>query len=127
MKRAIIIGSLLLLVVLITAQQYRSLEMRIVSHNPKANGETDFKGKTEIFDTEQRMQYLRNYANVATKFFNDPDLNKQPVSVEMAKKVVKQIKPQPLPVVRNKVLINDWKFVGYSEAKAEREKANLNY
>jgi len=111
----------------ISAQSYRALEVREVTRNPKANGETDFKGETEIFNTDQRIKYLTRYADVAGSFFGVPELNKQPVSILTAKQAVESIKPQPLPSVRKKVILSNWKYIGYSAAKNEREKNNLAY
>jgi len=40
----------------------RSFELRYVTENRKACGESDFNGPTSIFSTEQRVEYLKHYA-----------------------------------------------------------------
>ena len=52
----------------------KSFELRYFSNDPKDNGVTDFKGETEIFDTGQRITFLRHYAEASKKFFNDPKI-----------------------------------------------------
>ena len=42
----------------------RNVELRFVSQDPKANGETDFKGETSTLSTQQRIDYLNRYAEV---------------------------------------------------------------
>ena len=47
----------------IYAQQVTTFEMRYLTSDAKANGVTDFHGETEVFDTEQRIEALNNYAD----------------------------------------------------------------
>ena len=49
----------------------RLFELRYMTNDAAANGETDFKGKTEQLDTEQRDEFLQQYARVADYFFNN--------------------------------------------------------
>lgn len=61
----------------ITAQSLsRTFEMRQFTQDPAANGETDFKGETEWMDTEDRIRFLHHYADFASRFFNNPRLDK---------------------------------------------------
>ena len=46
------------------AQIASSFELRYFSKEKEANGITDFKGETAIFNTDQRVEFLRVYANV---------------------------------------------------------------
>lgn len=72
----LVIISLVLLSQKIAAQEVsKSFELRYFTKDAKANGETDFKGETEYFDTEQRVEYLNKYAEVAKQFFDDPNLD----------------------------------------------------
>jgi len=64
----------------ITAQPFRSFELRYFSDDPAANGETDFKGPVSVFDTEKRVEFLSHYADFSKDFFNDPDFNYEVVS-----------------------------------------------
>jgi len=53
----------------------RTFEFRAVSKDPKADGETDFKGKTAVFSTEERVAFLNVYADYASAWFGDPKLD----------------------------------------------------
>ncbi len=35
----------------------KNFELRYISNNPKADGETDFKGETSILTTEERIVF----------------------------------------------------------------------
>ncbi len=97
----------------------RSFEMRYFTDDPRANGETDFKGETAIFDTEQRIEFLREYADFATTWFGDSDLDQMVVTDEEIQTALEQLKPQPLPQVRRRVPLKDWKFLGKKDGKRE--------
>ncbi|MCK5209836.1 MAG: hypothetical protein KAQ79_17505, partial [Cyclobacteriaceae bacterium] len=95
----------------------RSFELRYFAPDAKANGETDFKGKTEYFDTKKRVEYLEAYEQYARGFFKNPDWDKLVVTDDEAKERATNIKPQPLPKVRNRMLLNDWKCLGYKDGQ----------
>lgn len=103
----------------------RAFELRYVTDNPEADGETDFKGETEVFDTEMRVEYLGKWADYGRKFFNDPHLDKKIVADEDVDKVLMKLKPQPLPGVRQKIKLDDWKFLGYRQGQHEEEALQL--
>ena len=86
-----------------------SFELRYFSNDEKANGETDFKGETAVFDTETRVDFLKHYADYAKHFFNDPQLDKLVVTDQEVDSVFRKIKPQPQPEVRKRVRLNQWK------------------
>lgn len=46
-----------------------SFELRYVTSDEKANGETDYKGATEFFTTDKRVEYLSHWSNYATTYF----------------------------------------------------------
>ena len=94
----------------------RSFELRYVSEDKKADGETGFKGGDATFDTDDRIEYLKNYAEYAKKYFNDPALDKKVVSLEQARKRLASIKPQPVPSVRKR-LQGEWKAYGFKAGK----------
>ena len=104
----------------------RSFELRYVSDDAKADGASGFKGSSSIFDNEQRLEYLKNYGEYAKKYFDDPGLDKMVVSVEQATERYKAIKPQPLPVVRKR-LIGDWKAYGYKDGKKAAAQNRISY
>jgi hypothetical protein len=103
-----------------------SFELRYFSNNKKANGETDFKGETAVFNTQERVEYLKNYAEVAKTFFNDPNLDTKVVSDEQLEQALNKIKPQPEPEIRKRIPLKYWKWMGYKQGMEEQEVAGLN-
>lgn len=91
----------------------RAFEFRAVSPDPKADGETDFKGETSVFSTEERVSFLNAYADYASKWFGDFNLDSLAVNPNDAKTRLSKIKTQPLPGIRCDIhLIDGWKQVG---------------
>src|SRR5690625_3910997 len=74
-----------------------SFELRYFTNDSSANGITDFKGETEYFNTKQRILFLKQYADYASRFFKDTNYYTEVVTNRAAKQRVKSIKPQPLP------------------------------
>ena len=107
------------------AQQSKSFELRYFSNDPKANGETDFKGETATFTTEQRMELLRHYADFAQDFFNDKNLDYEVVSDAEATEATQKIKPQPQPEFRNRIYLDKWKWLGYKPGQEKELAHNL--
>lgn len=103
----------------------RAFEMRYYTSDSKADGITDFKGPTEYFDVEGRMQFLREYADYAKRFFNDPELDTLAVTEEQVADALAKLKPQPLPKVRREIPLTDWKFLGYKDGQQASERENL--
>src|SRR6056297_2150461 len=103
-----------------------SFEVRYFSNNPEADGETDFKGETTVFNTDKRIEYLKKYAEVAKDFFNDPDLDTKVVPGEQLKQALKKIKPQPGPEVRKRIPLKYWKWIGYKDGMKQHEVDELN-
>lgn len=92
------------------SQESTSFELRYVTSDVKANGETDFKGATEWMTTDQRVQYLTHWQRYASEFFGDQSLAEQVVTDEEVATAMKQLKPQPLPQVRQKMVLDEWKW-----------------
>ncbi len=46
-------------------------EVRHFSKDTKANGGTDFKGETSIFNTDERIDFLKYYADQASAYYGD--------------------------------------------------------
>ncbi|HKK61135.1 MAG TPA: hypothetical protein VJ951_01165, partial [Bacteroidales bacterium] len=88
-------------------------------------GETDFKGETAVFNTDERVEYLKNYAEVAKEFFDDPNLDTKVVSDEQLQQTLKKIKPQPLPEIRKQIPLEYWKWMGYKTGMRKQEAAGL--
>lgn len=95
----------------------RNFEMRFVSSDQSANGETDFKGDTSTLTTQQRIDYLNAYAQNIAEYVDDFSLDKQIVSMEEAKERLRKIKPQPIPKIRKRIVLDEWKWIGYGEEK----------
>lgn len=95
----------------------RSFELRYFSGNTAANGETDFKGPTEVFTTEQRVEFLGHYAEAARKFFDDPELKTKVVDEDEVERFLENLKPQPLPQTRRRLSLDKWKYLGYKNGQ----------
>lgn len=105
----------------------RCFELRYVSDDVKANGASGFKGSRSLFDDQQRLEYLKTYAEYAKRYFNDPGMDKKVVSLEQAIERLKTIKPQPLPSVRKRLLLDDWKAYGYTTGKKAATQNRISY
>ncbi|WP_135553622.1 glycoside hydrolase family 2 protein [Paenibacillus cymbidii] len=103
----------------------RSFELRYFSSDPAADGETDFKGQTSVFDTEQRVEYLRQYARHARHFFGNPQWNRLAVTDEEVARVAAAIKPQPIPGIRRHITLRQWRRIGSKEGKRDLREARL--
>lgn len=103
-----------------------SHEIRYYSSNQKANGETDFKGETTIFNTDQRIEFLKYYADEVSAYFNDKDLNTEVVSDKNAKEFLATLKPQPIPEVRQRLLFEDWNVISSRPGQHESTLQEIN-
>lgn len=131
MKKIVLIirlsAGLFILFLTCNAQELsRSFELRYFTNDAAANGITDFHGETEIFNTEERIDFLRQYGEVAKKFFLDHLLNTKAVTDEEVETFLKQFKSQPVPKVRKRINTKTWKWIGYKEGQGEGEKADLD-
>ena len=88
----------------------QSFELRYITSDAKANGETDYKGATEWLSTDQRIEYLTHWQKYASRYFNDQTLAEQVVSQNEVDNAMKRLKPQPLPQVRQKIKLDEWKW-----------------
>ncbi len=109
-----------------STQLSRSFEFRYFDNDNKANGQTDFKGDTAVFNTEQRVDFLRNYAEYARYFFDDPQLDKQVITDDEVKTALKKLKPRPLPTIRKRIPLQQWKWIGYRKGEAEEQIKELS-
>lgn len=111
---------------LLAAELSRSFEIRVISADEKANGATGFKGSSSIFTNNDRLEYLKHYAEYAKGFFNDPGLDKKVVSLDQARERLKQIKPQPQPSIRKR-LQGTWKAYGYKAGKHAASQGRIRF
>ena len=105
------------------AQEYTSFDMRWLTNDAKANGITDFHGETERLDTNQRVQTLELYADFASKFWGDPELNTPMFTDAQVSEKTAKIKPQPVTSIRRSVNISNWHSVGYKKGKEDVQNA----
>ena len=97
--------------------QVTTFEMRHFTSDPKADGVTDFHGKTEWFDTDGRLDALNKYAGYASRFWGDPGLDTPLFTDAEISRRVAEIKPQPLTSVRRTVRLEEWRAYGYRKGK----------
>lgn len=102
----------------------QAFEVRYFSQNPAANGETDFKGKTEFLTTEQRVDFLHSYAEYGRLFWKDPKLDKEVFPLAEARVRNSQIKPQPKPQKRVRLLEDEWAWQGLAPKKNATKEAS---
>ncbi|MBQ3427467.1 MAG: hypothetical protein IJH37_10055 [Clostridia bacterium] len=94
-----------------------NFELRYISSDPSANGETDFKGETSTLSTEDRISFLNEYARRMKDFYEDVSLDKEIVTLDAARSRLAKIKPQPQPEIRKRIHLKEWKWIGFSENK----------
>lgn len=126
MKRILIFIPLLLALSLnATSQISTSFEVRYFTTDKQAVGITDFKGENEFFDTEQRVEFLNNYAGVAKKWFSDTSLNKKVNEPAEIERFLKNLKQQPMPTNRKRVVTDTWKTAGIQAGDYEKSLKSL--
>lgn len=101
-------------------------EVRYFSNDSAANGETDFKGETSVFSTEDRLEFLKYYGKSAAVYFQDEGLDTEVVTDQEAEEQLSQIRPQPLPRVREKILLEEWKILNHKPGQHEASVRRLN-
>ena len=94
-----------------------TFELRYFTDDPKANGETDFKGESEWMDTNQRIRFLNDYANYASHYFENPNFDQQVVTQKEVDNVLAKTKPQPMTSIRQTIPLNGGKAYGYKNGQ----------
>src|SRR5699024_86238 len=82
------------------AQVHTTFEMRYITSDSKADGETDFTGESEWMSLDQRIDFLNKYAAFASGFYGNLGLDKPLIGDGDIRQTVRRIKPQPLTNVR---------------------------
>lgn len=118
-----IIGLFALLPFGVKAQRSSTFEMRYITTDTKANGETDFHGETEWMDTNQRVDFLNKYADFSSAFWKNPQLDKPLLAKGEVTHTLQGIKPQPLTNIRQTIRLADWQAYGYQPGKENDRKA----
>lgn len=104
----------------------RSFELRHFTNDTRANGETDLKGETEWMSLNQRIAFLHRYADHASAFFNDINLDTKLVNENEIHALLAEWKPQPLTSTRKTIPLTGWKSYGYREGQDIIKKAELS-
>ncbi len=104
----------------------RTFEFKFFSKDSKANGDTDFRGETEVFNTSQRVEFLNRYADYAARYFNDPNLDTKVVTDAEVQASMAKFKPLPLPTIRKRIPLNDgWTWLAHREGEPTQNKNSL--
>ncbi|MEM6700837.1 MAG: hypothetical protein AAF599_20710, partial [Bacteroidota bacterium] len=103
----------------------RSFEMRYFTDSTIAAGTIGFNGDSTFLTPENRLYYLEKYADYAKIFFQNTELNDQPVEAPEVDKLLKKIKPQPSPKNRQRLILEDWKWKAYQVGQSRREQQQL--
>lgn len=103
----------------------KTFEMRYFTNDLKANGETDFKGETEWFNTDQRIEFLNKYADFASNFYENPALDKKIVNDQEIRDLLSKIKARPLTGIRKTIPLSEWKVYGYKPGQDELKRKEL--
>jgi len=105
---------------------WNTLEFKFFSKDPRANGDTDFHGETEVFNTNQRVEFLNQYADYASRYFGDPNLDTKVVDDDQVQAAMTDLKPQPMPTIRNRIPLNDgWTWLALRKDEPEENKKSL--
>ena len=107
----------------VTSQESTSFEMRYFTRDAKADGSTDLHGETEWMSLEERISFLNQYADYASRFWGNPGLDKPLFSSEDCLTALSHIKPQPTTAVRRTIQLQEWRACGYKPEK-ETEQAS---
>lgn len=122
-KKTAFITALFALFALCTkAQNVSTFEMRYITSDAKADGDTDFHGETEWMNLEQRLDFLNKYAGYSSGFWGNPQLDKPLLAPGEAESALQNIKPQPLTNIRRTMRLSSWQAYGYRPDKAEDKK-----
>ena len=74
-KIVYILVSFILLALHVSAQRIATFEMRYITSDTKANGDSDFHGETEWMNLDQRIDFLNKYAAYSAEFWGNPQLS----------------------------------------------------
>ncbi|MEX0986820.1 MAG: glycosyl hydrolase family 2 [Bacteroidales bacterium] len=124
-KLLIVFLSVTLLPVPTNSQISSSFELRYFTRDREAAGITDFKGENEFFETEKRIEFLKVYADVAGRWFSDTALNRKVNSEAETDRFLSQLKPQPVPDKRRRIVLDSWNTTGFKPGDPERSKTTL--
>jgi hypothetical protein len=104
----------------------RTFEFKFFSNNSSANGETDFSGETTVLDTSERVEFLNRYADYATQYFDDPNLDTKVVTDTEVQATMADFKPLPLPAIRTRIPLNDgWASLAHREGEPTENRDSL--
>ncbi len=106
----------------LTAQTIsKSFEIRYFTDSIHAIGTNGFNGDSCIFNTEERLNFLNLYRDVAKQYYNNPSLVDLPILTEEVKLLTNVIPAFPQPTVRNRMLLTDWKWKSMRKESVEEQ------
>ncbi|MEL6943429.1 MAG: hypothetical protein AAFO82_12235 [Bacteroidota bacterium] len=103
----------------------RSFEMRYFTDSTIANGTIGFNGDSTFLTSEDRLYYLEKYAEYAKIFFQNTELNNQPVEEPEVVSLLEKIKPMPSPKNRQRLVLDEWKWKTYQVGQSKREQEQI--
>jgi len=103
----------------------KTFELRYFTEDSKADGATDFKGEKEWMKTDQRIRFLKDYTEYASRFFGDENLDKRVVSDEEIAAASLKIKSQPLTNIRQTIPLKNWKTYGYRCGETSAKESSI--
>ncbi len=103
----------------------KSFEFRYYDDSAESNGETDFKGPTSVFDTDERIEFLRHYAEYAGRFYGDPDFDTLVVDEKEVLDTLAGLKEQPSPEVRQRIPLERWGYAAVNPGESKTDAIRL--
>ncbi|MEL6719455.1 MAG: hypothetical protein AAFP82_12125, partial [Bacteroidota bacterium] len=89
------------------------------------NGTIGFNGDSTFLTSEDRLYYLEKYAEYAKIFFQNTELNNQPVEEPEVVSLLEKIKPMPSPKNRQRLVLDEWKWKTYQVGQSKREQEQI--
>src|SRR5690625_7875082 len=72
------------------------------------------------------MELLKYYGKSAAAYFQDENLDTQVVTYQEVDERLSQLKPQPLPKIREKILLEEGKWLNYQPGQHEASVRKLD-
>ncbi len=103
----------------------KSFEMRYFTDSLLAFGTIDFKGDSTFFTDENRVEGLQKYIQYSKLYFQDKELDKRAVSKKEMKAALQQIKRRPKPQYRERLFLDDWRFLANKQGLRQQQEAQI--
>ncbi|MFA6450635.1 MAG: glycoside hydrolase family 2 TIM barrel-domain containing protein [bacterium] len=123
--KKIIIVSLIIIAAMVAGRSgfagelSRGAEFFLYDEMPGKDGRTDFySGGMEGWGVEERIDYLKNYGEFLKKYFGGIKLDEYATYPDEIEKKIKELKPQPEPVVRRSRRMDRWRWALSDEGES---------